>query len=654
MEVTRKNFTDSLHLIRESINKADFLVIDTEFTGLMDGREISVFNTPGEYYATLLKGSSEFLLIQYGLCAFYWDEELQQYKNHAYNFYLFPRGRPGLDRLFLCQGSSLDFLASQGFDFNKLIREGISFMTEPDETRLREALREKQKISNQDRDHITIPEEHKKYIDQVCERVRNFLDKNQANEMSVDRCNNFVRRLLYQELKERFRDEIYLETVILENKDRVLKVFRLTKETTENNRTELKKQKEWEEFEEDVGFSKVARMISESGKLVIGHNMLLDLMHTLNHFFQPLKGMDYAAFKEFAHCMFPKLLDTKYMSSLPPLKDKVNSSVLKHLFQTLSEAPFSMPNVESDEGRGYTRCADKQHEAGYDAYVTGLCFLAMSAHVSPAGRCDINGSQLVPYLNKLFLARTAPHDSPYLNLVGDDPSPSRDHVFHLTFPREWQRHTISDLFNPFGPVTVQFLGDTTAIVQLSKRENSRYVLRAFDESSHVKVMPFSKYKMFIQMSPYQAQIERLQQELAKSKTMMMVEARNILNSTAKDRQVTSRTPKTLKPPPSPEKVPRVRSSSLSLESKAVPSPAVNRKRTSSGVFQIDEVEPPLKKDKESEKTKKNNTKEKNQEKIEKVDKIKFKRIEKEVTVTKFVSDSKSKCVTAFKESDSWD
>lgn len=100
------------------------MVIDTEFTGLINGRDVSIFDTPQEYYTTLLNGASDFLLIQYGLCAFYWDDLEKNYKNDAYNFYLFPRGRPGPEKMFLCQSSSLDFLASQGFDFNKLIKEG--------------------------------------------------------------------------------------------------------------------------------------------------------------------------------------------------------------------------------------------------------------------------------------------------------------------------------------------------------------------------------------------------------------------------------------------------------------------------------------------------------------------------------------------------
>lgn len=108
----------------DSIESADFLAIDTEFTGLINGPDVSIFDSPDQYYSTLLQGSTDFLLVQFGLCAFRWDEKTNQYMNESYNFYVFPRGRPGPERIFLSQSSSLDFLASQGFDFNKLIREG--------------------------------------------------------------------------------------------------------------------------------------------------------------------------------------------------------------------------------------------------------------------------------------------------------------------------------------------------------------------------------------------------------------------------------------------------------------------------------------------------------------------------------------------------
>ncbi|XP_013169304.1 PREDICTED: poly(A)-specific ribonuclease PARN-like isoform X2 [Papilio xuthus] len=499
MEVTRKNFRECLPLIEESIKKADFLVIDAEFTGIIHGRDVTMFDSPQEYYATLLKGSTEFLLIQYGLCAFYWNETKKYYMNDAYNFYLFPRGRPGPEKVFLCQSSSLDFLSSQGFDFNKLIKEGISYMTEPMETRLRENLTERQKSYVTGNNNIPIPDENKQQIEDICKRVRVFLDEKKADSMEIERCNAFIRRLLFQELGSRFKKEAFLETKIVDNRARVLRVSRLKSEAEGLSKDTEKKEKEWEEVEEAVGFSKVARMISQSQKLVIGHNMLLDVIHTLNHFFQPLPS-EYPEFKEFAHCIFPRLLDTKYMSSLPPFKDKVNSSVLEHLLATLSEPPFSLPKAESVEGRGYRRADDKLHEAGFDAYVTGLCFLAMHQHLArmrgdrPQRMPDPDCAALKPFLNKLFLAKTAYQDSPYMNLTGPDPTPSRDHVYYITFPKDWQRSDISQIFSSLGPVTVQFLDETSALVALMRRDQVHFVPSVFTENNRVSFMPFAAYK----------------------------------------------------------------------------------------------------------------------------------------------------------------
>lgn len=51
-------------------------------------------------------------------------------------------------------------------------------------------------------------------------KVRTFLDENKSEEMEIDRCNAFIRRLLFQELGLRFKDEAFVETKVLENKSR--------------------------------------------------------------------------------------------------------------------------------------------------------------------------------------------------------------------------------------------------------------------------------------------------------------------------------------------------------------------------------------------------------------------------------------------------
>ncbi|XP_041977962.1 poly(A)-specific ribonuclease PARN-like isoform X2 [Aricia agestis] len=647
MEITRKNFKESLPLVEDSINKADFLVIDTEFTGLSKGRDVSIFDTPQEYYLTLLNGSSEFLLIQFGLCAFVWDEDKQHYMNEAYNFYLFPRGRPGPEKIFLCQSSSLDFLAAQGFDFNKLIREGISYMTEPMETKLRENLTERQKSYSVEKDVITIPEENKSQIDTICQNIRKFIDKKEEDSMEIDRCNAFIRRLVFQEVRLRFKDEVFVESIVLENKNRVLKVSRITSSADVKDKDNLKKEKEWEEFEEAVGFSKVARMISQSEKLVIGHNMVLDVLHTLNHFFQPLPS-DYPTFKEFAHCMFPRLLDTKYMSSLPPFKDKVNSSVLPHLLLTLSEPPFSLPVADCVDGRGYKQKDEKAHEAGYDAYITGLCFLAMHAHLARGSR--VADAAVRPYLNKLYLARTAHQDSPYINLAGPDPSPSRDHVFHLTFPKEWQRNDLNQLFSAYGQITVQFLDDTSALVALSRRDLAKSVARAFAHNKRVQLQPYYIYKGHNKMA---SQERREDSWVGRDKLVSRTPEQVARTTPAKSTNGTPTTPEVKRP--------------RSNSSGAVPT----RKRTSSGVFQVEESEPPPKRteaarsrSEEGRKTPEevNGRKEvpaksekevaKREKKISKSEMEIAKSIEKKAI--EVFEASNTQCVAAFQESDSWD
>lgn len=656
MEVVRKNFKEAMPLIEESINKADFFSIDTEFTGLINGRDVSMFDTPGDYYTRLLSGSAEFMLIQFGLCAFYWDKEKKQYMNDAYNFFLFPRARPGPDRMFLCQSSSLDFLAANGFDFNKLIREGISYLPEPVETRLRETLQERQSTYSREKDSIRIPEENKPHVEEVCKRVATFIKESKEDEMEIDKCNAFVRLLLFQELRNRFKDDIIVDTKVLENKTRVLKVIRRTEDMGDPEA--IRKQREWDDLEEAVGFSKVARMISASRKLVVGHNMLLDILHTLGHFFQQ-PPYDYALFKEFVTCMFPKLLDTKYMSSSPPFKDKLSSSVLNELLTSLSQKPFSLPKVGSLEGRGYSQLDDKQHEAGYDAYMTGLCFLAMLAHRRGRhARCDDSLPALQPYLNKLFLAKTARQDSPYINLVGDDPTPPRDHVFHMIFPKDWQRSDINQLFSPFGAITVQFIDEISAFVALARRDQAADVLRVLAGNTRVQLTPFEKHR---RCSSSESEMAPQRSDWPKADTYKLMKT----TSDAKSRQVVNNRPVVSNLPAAPQlpqKVSRVSSAPVTPP----PAPGVAKKRSSSGVFEVDELEPVAKKidvktpqkqskvvnggqQEASSKSKHNKTDKKSQSD----DKTKPKD-EKIKIVEKFDSEAKSNCVSAFKESDLWD
>lgn len=97
-----------------------------------------------------------------------------KFKQQSYNFYIFRRSinRNIPDQRFLCQTSSINFLISQGFDFNKLFKSGISYLNIAEETNYRDKLDDKQKTrsnqsSGQKSDLISIPEDKQDFIDDI-------------------------------------------------------------------------------------------------------------------------------------------------------------------------------------------------------------------------------------------------------------------------------------------------------------------------------------------------------------------------------------------------------------------------------------------------------------------------------------------------------
>jgi hypothetical protein len=79
----------------------------------------SLFDTGPERYAKLYQNATKSIITQIGLSLFVQDDHLN-YSAHTYNFYVCPRSCASLDERFVCQASSLEFLARHSFDFNKV------------------------------------------------------------------------------------------------------------------------------------------------------------------------------------------------------------------------------------------------------------------------------------------------------------------------------------------------------------------------------------------------------------------------------------------------------------------------------------------------------------------------------------------------------
>nr|XP_028561550.1 poly(A)-specific ribonuclease PARN [Podarcis muralis] len=512
MEITRNNFKDNLSKVYEAIEDADFLAIDGEFSGISDGPSVSAltngFDTPEERYQKLKKHSMDFLLFQFGLCTFKYDLTESKYVIKTFNFYIFPKpfNRTSPDVKFVCQSSSIDFLANQGFDFNKVFRNGIPYLNQEEERQLREQYDERRSQANgvgalsyvspnASKCPVTIPEDQKKFIEKVVERIEDLLQKEESTNLELEPCTGFQRKLIYQTLSWKFPKGIHVETQETEKKERYIIISKVDEEERKR-REQQKRVKEQEELKDAVGFSRVVHALANSGKLVVGHNMLLDVMHTIHQFYCPLPE-DLNEFKELATCVFPRLLDTKLMASTQPFKEIINNTSLAELEKRVKETPFSPPKVESAEGfPSYDTASEQLHEAGYDAYITGLCFISMAnflgSYLSPPKSHVSAKSKLIePFFNKLFLMRVM--DIPYLNLEGPDLQPKRDHVLYVTFPKEWKTSDLYQLFSAFGNIQVSWIDDTSAFVSLSQPEQVQIAVNTSKYAESYRIQTYAEY-----------------------------------------------------------------------------------------------------------------------------------------------------------------
>ncbi|XP_076228203.1 poly(A)-specific ribonuclease PARN isoform X3 [Nomia melanderi] len=497
MEVTRLNFQEILSELDDVLKNASFLAIDGEFTGLNSGPDAGAFDIPAQYYTKLRAGSMDFLLIQFGLSVFTFDTHTRKYNQRSYNFYVFPRplNRAAPDSRFMCQASSVSFLIAQGFDFNKLFNLGIPYLTTSEEEKLLKRLEERQKARDEVPELIPISDEDKPQITNICSRIEEFI-ASETKELIIDKCNAYIRRLVHQEVRLRWPNVLRVESRS-DCAGQCLVVQKSGTKQEEEQKEVERREREKLEIKEAAGLSTLLRKIADSGKLIVGHNMLLDICHIIHKFFGPLPE-SYSEFKSLVHSLFPRLLDTKILCQSQQFKEKIPSSNLNELLESVSKSPFEISEIIPIDGRSYSTSAEKCHEAGYDAYITGICFIALCNYLGRLQKPEIpivlpESPLLNPFLNKLLIARLK--DFPYISLVGKDPNPSRDHVFHLTFPKEWKYNDISQLFSPFGGVYVSWLSDTSAYVALNRREQAISAAKSLRKKSGTyKIQKYAEYQ----------------------------------------------------------------------------------------------------------------------------------------------------------------
>ncbi|XP_013382568.1 pre-piRNA 3'-exonuclease trimmer [Lingula anatina] len=505
-DVLRSNFEDEFPRIEEAINRAKFIAIDSEFTGLRINNKVrpSLFDDGAQRYGQLKSGVSQFQICQFGVSAFVKEENENKYTAYTFNFHIFPSSFGPIDPRFMCQVSSLEFLCTFNFDFNKFIYEGVPFLNRMQEQQLRSILRNQSLFDGQERD---VDEDA---LQKACSEVAEWVvEAKDGDTKLINRPKRVADFILHEELLQRF-DNIWperqaqLNPVILVTKVPVGQRKKL-EDMNENS----------QEYQEErmvnllKGFSRVIDLISNSKKPLIGHNMLLDLMLIHDKFYLPLPD-DYLTFKKNIHQLFPCIIDTKHFSS-EIRKSVEDSGLLKSTsLGTLYE------EMDSDLGKGIVLCqpaihhapgyrkyvdGTAYHEAGFDSFAAGYVFLRMCHMHSLYGLSSMQAAPLEfshymtktkPFHNNINMIRAA---IDHICLDGADPPSRRPQWLHVQ-SRTYKLKTVklARLFSSHGSVDIKMLGERKALVAVANYRVAKDILKSFHNHEQIKVAKYNIWR----------------------------------------------------------------------------------------------------------------------------------------------------------------
>ncbi|KAL8185999.1 UNVERIFIED_CONTAM: hypothetical protein K2H54_061342 [Gekko kuhli] len=302
MDVSAAEFEEKLPRVRELILACDFVGFDMEFTGLHSafppGGQPSLYDYPAEWYQKARRSVQQFTVCQLGLSIFS-SENPNKYVAHSYNFFLFPATFGQMDSEFSFQTFSIKFLTHYGFDFNKFLKDGIPYMNEAQEQKLQQGL-----LSGNWVVHSVLEKDKvKKVIDEVTCWVSSAVEGESVVLHDLYGFQMFeIQLILRQALQDIWTVPLGSEEVM------VKKISPRDRWLLENRFYDPCRREQI--LLSARGFTNIFHTLVKAKKPLVGHNMLMDLLHLHDKFYNPLPE-DYEEFKKNIRTLFPILIDTK-------------------------------------------------------------------------------------------------------------------------------------------------------------------------------------------------------------------------------------------------------------------------------------------------------------------------------------------------------
>ena len=170
-------------------------------------------------------------------------------------------------------------------------------------------------------------------------------------------------------------------------------VLRRLSAAAQRARAEAARAQQLASLTQRAGFLRVWRALCASGKPLVGHNLLYDLLFLHDHFEAPLPP-SLAACKASLHARLPLVWDTKLLATRCGRFAETALGPL-HAACVGGEPPSPVAVSFPPDFARYDG-GEQAHEAGYDAHMTGVVLAALRrAELAPEAAC-----------NRLYLMRS--------------------------------------------------------------------------------------------------------------------------------------------------------------------------------------------------------------------------------------------------------
>ena len=356
MNILRSTLSENLSLVLDSINEADYIAFDTEFTGLSDGLvRTHQYDSLQDRYLKIKSTIEQFWICQLGLATFKFDAVQDSYIAQVFNIYMHPA-----QRKLAVSISSMKFLVENEFNMNLLFKDGIS------------CAREGAECWN-DKDArfgcFTLSDGNKQIMIEYERQILEFIQSD-GKSMNITMPNLYIKKTFFGShgVSQKFK---YLEIkadktnplLILLKKGKKVPLYLPKGDTPDSPQAE-------------PSISLIIKTLLSRNVPLIGHYMVLDLAYFYDHFIGPLPN----TVEEFRLAIltnFPPIYDTKYIA-------KTVFGEVKFMKKTSVEDLFAyckkrkelnnLVKIGLDER---IPVAKQAHDAGYDAYMTGYIFLTL-------------------------------------------------------------------------------------------------------------------------------------------------------------------------------------------------------------------------------------------------------------------------------------